>query len=155
MQRMGLRMAAWLVSGAAACVFAEREIYVAAEAGTGGDGSRRRPYQSLVQARDAPDRRLVDPHGSSPFLLSVAWNEAPALLAPGGSARNLAISHSNSSKSIPLTRRSCCSMSRRPLPTGERLGSVPLNLSPRGRDGGVEPASRVRGDHGVPRGVAA
>jgi hypothetical protein len=51
---MGLgRVAAWLVSGVAACAFAEREIYVAADAGTGGDGSRRRPYQSLEQARDA------------------------------------------------------------------------------------------------------
>lgn len=54
MRRKRLRVvAAWLVSGAAACVFAERNIYVATEAEAGGDGSRRRPYQTLEQARDA------------------------------------------------------------------------------------------------------
>ena len=54
MRRKRLRVvAAWLVSGAAACVFAERNIYVATEAEAGGDGSRRRPHQTLEQARDA------------------------------------------------------------------------------------------------------
>ena len=54
MQKKGLRMVAtWLISGIAGCAFAERTIYVAAEAEAGGDGSRRRPYQTLEQARDA------------------------------------------------------------------------------------------------------
>lgn len=42
----------WLVLGFVSCAFAEQHLYVSADAAAGGDGSRQRPYPSLVQARD-------------------------------------------------------------------------------------------------------
>ena len=42
----------WLVLGMVSCACADVEIYVWANAAPGGDGSRAKPYQTLVQARD-------------------------------------------------------------------------------------------------------
>lgn len=45
----------WLILGIlgmVSCAYAEQDLYVAADAAAGGDGSRQKPYQTLVQARD-------------------------------------------------------------------------------------------------------
>ena len=38
--------------GLASCACAETDVYVAADAAAGGDGGKRKPYQTLTQARD-------------------------------------------------------------------------------------------------------
>lgn len=47
-----MRLAVWLTLGMVSCVCAEQDVYVAADAAAAGDGARRRPYQTLTQARD-------------------------------------------------------------------------------------------------------
>lgn len=49
---MTKRLALCLAAGMLSCARAELDLYVAAEANDGGDGSRRKPFQTLVQARD-------------------------------------------------------------------------------------------------------
>jgi len=41
------------VLGLASCACAEMDVYVSADAAAGGDGGKRKPFQTLVQARDA------------------------------------------------------------------------------------------------------
>ncbi len=47
-----MRLAVWVAMGVVSCASAEVNVYVAAEAAAGGDGSKRQPYQTLTQARD-------------------------------------------------------------------------------------------------------
>ena len=47
-----MRIVAGLVLGLVSCACAELNLYVSSEAEAGGDGGRRKPYQTLVQARD-------------------------------------------------------------------------------------------------------
>ena len=47
-----MRVAIWVAVGMVSCVGAEMNVHVAAEAESGGDGARRRPYQTLEQARN-------------------------------------------------------------------------------------------------------
>ncbi len=42
-----------LILGLASCAYAELDVCVSADAAAAGDGSRQKPYQTLVQARDA------------------------------------------------------------------------------------------------------
>jgi hypothetical protein len=49
---MRMCLALWFVLGVASHAYAERDIYVAADAAAGGDGSREHPYQTLTQTRD-------------------------------------------------------------------------------------------------------
>jgi hypothetical protein len=49
---MKMCLALWFVLGVASHAYAERDIYVAADAAAGGDGSREHPYQTLTQTRD-------------------------------------------------------------------------------------------------------
>jgi len=53
MKEMRQQLVGCLVLGIVSCAGAEWKAYVAADAGAGGDGSRGKPYQTLVQARDA------------------------------------------------------------------------------------------------------
>ncbi len=48
-----MRFAGFLAAGMVSCACAEMKVHVAADAEGGGDGSWRRPYQTLTQARDA------------------------------------------------------------------------------------------------------
>ncbi len=48
-----MKLTAGLALGLVSCACAGSDVYVAAEAGTGGDGGRHRPYQTLTQARDS------------------------------------------------------------------------------------------------------
>ena len=47
-----MRLAIGFALGLATCACAETTVYVAADAEEGGDGGRRKPYQTLTQARD-------------------------------------------------------------------------------------------------------
>ena len=48
-----MRLAVWVTLGMVSCASAELNVYVGPDAAAGGDGSRRKPYQTLTQARDA------------------------------------------------------------------------------------------------------
>jgi len=47
-----MRVAMWVAVGMVTCVSAEMNVHVACDAESGGDGARRRPYQTLEQARN-------------------------------------------------------------------------------------------------------
>ena len=49
---MKMRFISWLFLGLVSCAYAETDVFVSADAASGGDGSRGKPYQSLTQARD-------------------------------------------------------------------------------------------------------
>ena len=49
---LAMRVAMWVAVGMVSCVSAEMNVHVAAEAESGGDGARRRPYRTLEQARN-------------------------------------------------------------------------------------------------------